>query len=153
MVQHGRLVYGNGIPTVIPSSGTGYSTDIASLSRDEMLAWHRQRIRPDTATLMIVGDTTLAEITPMLEKHFGSWKATADKASSTTIPTVAPAASPRVFLIDQPGAIQTNIVASQLAPPSTDAKSIDFDIANFVLGGTLTSRLEMNVREGKHWAY
>jgi predicted Zn-dependent peptidase len=102
---------------------------------------------------MIVGDTTLAEITPLLEKHFGSWKASTDKPATMSIPTVALAASPRVFLVDQPGAIQTNIVASQLAPPSTDAKSIDFDIANFVLGGGLTSRLEMNVREDKHWAY
>ena len=147
------LVFGAGHPYAIPFGGTGYEADIAGLSRDEMLAWHREQVRPDTATVMIVGDTTLAEITPLLEKYFGNWQAPAGAKPAIKIPAVVLPTSPRVFLIDQPGAIQSNIVVSQLAPPVTDANSVDFDIANGVLGGELTSRLEMNLREDKHWAY
>ncbi|MBP8098634.1 MAG: insulinase family protein, partial [Arenimonas sp.] len=147
------LVFGAGHPYAIPSSGSGQEADIAKLSRDEMLAWHGERIRPDTATLMIVGDTTLAEITPLLEKHFGSWKASSGEKPVDSIPEVALAAAPRVFLVDQPGAIQSNIVVSQLAPPATDARTVDFDIANGVIGGDFTSRLNMNLREDKHWSY
>jgi predicted Zn-dependent peptidase len=147
------LVFGAGHPYAIPFSGSGYAADIAKLSRDEMLAWHGERIRPDTATLMIVGDTTLAEITPLLEKHFGSWKASSSDKTTLKIPEVELAVSPRVFLLDQPGALQSNIVVSQLVPPSTDAMTVDFDIANGVFGGDFTSRLNMNLREDKHWSY
>jgi predicted Zn-dependent peptidase len=102
---------------------------------------------------MIVGDTTLAQIKPMLEKYFGNWQAPAEPKPGLSIPTVALPTSPRVFLIDQKGAIQSNIVAAQLAPPSTDAGWLDFDIANGVIGGDFTSRLNMNLREDKHWSY
>jgi predicted Zn-dependent peptidase len=58
-----------------------------------------------------------------------------------------------VFLVDQPGAIQSNIILAQLLPPSTDPAAIDIDFANAVFGGDFTSRLNMNLREDKHWAY
>ena len=72
---------------------------------------------------------------------------------ATSIPKVANPAKPRVFLIDQPGAVQANLFAAQLAPSSRDAGAIAFDMANMVLGGDFTSRLNMNLRETKHWSY
>jgi predicted Zn-dependent peptidase len=102
---------------------------------------------------MIVGDTTLAQITPMLEKYFGDWKADGTASVDAGIPVVVAATAPRVFIVDQPGAIQSNIVAAQLAPPVTDAGAIDFDMANMVFGGDFTARLNMNLREDKHWSY
>ena len=58
-----------------------------------------------------------------------------------------------MFLVDQPGAIQSNIYVGQVVAPTGDASSIDFDFANGVLGGEFSSRLNMNLREDKHWAY
>jgi zinc protease len=58
-----------------------------------------------------------------------------------------------VFLIDQPGAVQANIVAAQLAPSSMDPAAVAFDMANMVIGGDFTARLNMNLREDKHWSY
>ena len=147
------LTYGAGHPYAIPLTGSGYEADIAGLGRDDLRAWQEEQLRPDGATLMIVGDTTLAAITPLLEKHFGDWKSAPGSRPAHSIPTVALATAPRVFLIDQPGAIQSNITVSQLAPPVTDAGAIDFDIANGVFGGDFTSRLNMNLRENKHWSY
>ncbi|MGO4777191.1 M16 family metallopeptidase, partial [Lysobacter sp. 2RAB21] len=57
------------------------------------------------------------------------------------------------FLVDQPGAIQSNIYVGELIAPTGDAGTIDFDFANGVLGGEFSSRLNMNLREDKHWAY
>ena len=59
-----------------------------------MLAWHTEQVRPDRATLMIVGDTTLAEITPLLEKHFGDWKASAASKPVEAIPYAPIATAP-----------------------------------------------------------
>jgi hypothetical protein len=58
-----------------------------------------------------------------------------------------------VFLIDQPGAVQANLFAGQVVAPSSAASSTRFDIANGVIGGDFTSRLNMNLREDKHWSY
>ena len=70
------LLYGAGHPYAIPFSGTGTEASIASLTRDDLVAYHRDWVRPDNATLVIVGDTTLQQIIPVLEKHLGDWKAT-----------------------------------------------------------------------------
>src|SRR5690606_17100453 len=59
----------------------------------------------------------------------------------------------RVFLIDQPGAVQANTYAGLLVPATTDPGATAFDIANGVLGGDFTARLNMNLREDKHWSY
>jgi hypothetical protein len=59
----------------------------------------------------------------------------------------------RVYLIDQPGAVQANIVAAQLLPSSKDPGTVDMEFANAVFGGDFTARLNMNLREDKHWSY
>jgi len=123
------------------------------LTKGETLAWHGQQIRPDAATVIVVGDTTLPAITAQLEKHFGDWTTPAMAAPKVTIPAARLPAKPRVFLIDKPGAVQSTILVGQLVASSKDDKALDFDIANSVLGGEFSSRLNMNLREDKHWAY
>ena len=147
------LMYGAGHPYAIPFSGTGNEASIAALKIEDMKAYHADFVRPDNATLIIVGDTTLAEITPKLEKHFGEWKAPSTPIPAPQVAAVAQQTKPRVFLVDQPGAIQATILAGQLAPSSTDANSVEFEVANSVLGGEFSSRLNMNLREDKSWAY
>ena len=147
------LMYGAGHPYAIPSSGTGTEADIAALTRDDLLAYQNAYIRPDGATLVVTGDTTLAEIVPLLEKHLGDWKGVGAKPAAPAVATVALPKKPRVFLIDQPGSVQANIFAGQLMPSSRDPNAIDLDVANGVFGGTFTSRLNMNLRENKRWSY
>ncbi|MBW8310754.1 MAG: insulinase family protein [Rhizobium sp.] len=147
------LLYGQGHPYAIPFSGTGDEASIASLTRDDLLAYHQAYVRPEGSTLVVVGDTTLEEIVPLLEKHLGQWKATGAAPAQPAVTDVALPSRPRVFLVDQPGAIQANVYVGQLAPSSMDAKATEFEIANAVLGGEFSSRLNMNLREDKHWAY
>ena len=133
--------------------GAANEASIAALGRDDLLAYQRAWVRPEGATLLVVGDTTLKEIVPLLEKHFGDWKGEGAAPANRAIPAVALPKKPRVFLIDQPGAIQANLYVGQLVPSTTDAGAVKFDIANSVLGGEFSSRLNMNLREDKHWAY
>ncbi len=148
------LMYGEGHPYAIPPSGTGNEAGISSLTKADMQAWHKAWIRPENATLVVVGDTNLKEITPVLETTFANWSA--DKSAmnkATALPIVSLPAKPRVFLVNQPGAVQANILVGQLVPSSKDEKALEFEIANSVLGGEFSSRLNMNLRENKHWAY
>ena len=147
------LVFGAGHPYAAPRTGSGTEAAIASLTRADLQAYHANALRPQDATLVVVGDTTLAEIVPVLEKHFGDWKAAGKANGTAAIAPVAAARKPRVFLVDQPGAVQANIVAAQTLPSSADPMSVQYDMANMVIGGDFTARLNMNLREDKHWSY
>ncbi|HQX92210.1 MAG TPA: pitrilysin family protein [Thermomonas sp.] len=147
------LVFGAGHPYASPRTGSGTEGSIAGLTRADIQAWHDSALRPQDATLVVVGDTTLADIMPVLEKNFGDWTAAGKAGTSVAIAPVAAQQKPRVFLIDQPGAVQANIVAAETLPSSTDAKAVQYDMANMVIGGDFTARLNMNLREDKHWSY
>ncbi|MGJ4730937.1 M16 family metallopeptidase [Luteimonas sp. SDU101] len=145
------LLYGADHPYGAPGSGTEAS--IAALDREDLLAFHRRWVQPENATLIVVGATTLAEIVPQLERHFGDWTGGAGAPIPVDVPEVALPAAPRVFLIDQPGAVQANIFAAQLVPGSRDPGAVRLELANGVIGGDFTARLNMNLREDKHWSY
>ncbi|MGY1408036.1 M16 family metallopeptidase [Luteimonas sp. A611] len=145
------LLYGAGHPYGAPGSGTEDS--IAALGRDDLLDFHRRWVQPENATLIVVGDTTLAEVVPQLERHFGNWKGGAGAPEQVEVAQVALPTAPRVFLIDQPGAVQANIFAAQVVPGSRDPDATTLELANGVIGGDFTARLNMNLREDKHWSY
>jgi len=147
------LIYGDGHPYAIPFTGSGTEASIAALTRDDLIAFHRDWIRPDNATLIVVGDTTPAQVLPMLEKHFGGWQAPASAKPAKTLPAAAAPAAPRVFLVDKPGAIQSNILVGLAAPSTAAPNTLEMDTMNAVLAGTFTSRVNMNLREDKHWSY
>src|SRR6185295_3630754 len=69
------------------------------------------------------------------------------------IASVTLATKPRVFLIDRPGAEQSQIIAITVAPPRSDPDHIRFEVLDALLGGNFISRLNMNLREEKHWSY
>ncbi|MCL7714624.1 M16 family metallopeptidase [Stenotrophomonas mori] len=147
------LLYGKGHPYAIPFTGSGDEAAIQALGRDDLLAFHRDWVRPENATLIVVGDTTLKEIVPLLERRLGDWKG---QGPAPQLQVPAPVARPdkaRVYLIDQPGAVQANLFAGEVVPSTMDPGATRFDIANGVLGGDFTSRLNMNLREDKHWSY
>ena len=101
-----ELLFGAGHPYAAPRTGSGTEAAIAGLTRGDLVAFHGGALRPQDATLVVVGDTTLGEIVPVLEKHFGDWKASGNATVNASIPAVAQQKKPRVFLIDQPGAQQ-----------------------------------------------
>lgn len=147
------LLYGEGHPYAIPFSGTGYEASISALSRSDLVDFYKDVVRPDNVTILVVGDTTLKEIVPLLESRFGTWKAPSQTLQLAKVESVALPESSRVFLIDQPGAVQANILVGQVVGSTMNPDVMDFDLANGVLGGKFTSRLNMKLREEKQWAY
>ncbi|MBM4281592.1 MAG: insulinase family protein [Deltaproteobacteria bacterium] len=147
------LLYGAGHAYAVPFTGSGTEASIASLTRDDLVAFARAWLRPEAATLVVVGDTTLAELVPLLDKHLGDWAGVGAVPALPKLTTVALPKKPRVYLVDQPGALQATIFVGQLVPSSKDPAQNQLFVANAVLGGEFSSRLNMNLREDKHWAY
>ena len=69
-----RSFIGKGHPYTAAFIGTGTESSVNKMTREDLAKFHDTWYKPNNATLLIVGDTTLAEITPKLEKLFGSWK-------------------------------------------------------------------------------
>jgi predicted Zn-dependent peptidase len=147
------LMYGDGHPYAIPFTGSGTEASVAALTREDLVAFHRDWLRPDNATIIVTGDATAAGILPVLEKHFGSWQVAGPQRPSKTLPAAERPQAPRVFLVDKPGAVQSNILVGQVIAPSSAPNRLETDTMNNVFGGTFTSRINMNLREDKHWSY
>lgn len=147
------LLYGEGHAYAIPFTGSGTEVSIQSLNRKDLQQFHSQWFRPDNAYLLIVGDVTLKEITPTLEKVFGSWKAPSAPLLEKNIAHVDVPKKGRVFLINRSSSEQTIIIAGQVTPPENVPERVAIDEMNDIIGGNFTSRLNMNLREDKHWAY
>src|SRR5262249_39508738 len=85
-----KLLYGEGHAYSSPFSGIGSEDSVQSTTSAELSAFYHRWVRPDNATLLIVGDTTLRDIVPLLEKRLGSWRAPAQGLPVKQLGTVAP---------------------------------------------------------------
>jgi len=146
-----RLLYGKGHAYANPLTGSGYKSTVGTLTRDDAARWHATWFRPGSATLLVVGDTTPADILPRLEKAFAGWAP--GTAPAKNVAPVEPKAASAVYILDRPGAIQSLIAAGHVAPPRANPAQVPQAVMNMVLGGQFISRLNMNLREDKHWSY
>ncbi len=145
------LLYGKDHPYAVPFTGTGTEASVEKMTREDLAKFHETWFRPNNATLLVVGDTTLAEIKPKLEKLLASWKP--GDVPKRNLPQVAEPEKDVVYLIDRPGSGQSVIFGAQLAPPQNDPDAIALQLANSIFGGKFSSRINMNLREDKHWSY
>ena len=145
------LIYGPGHAYGNPLTGSGTTASVEKLARESLVKFHDTWFKPNHATLVIAGDATLAELTPKLEKLFANWKP--GQIPEKNIKNVQLPEKSVVYLIDKPGALQSIIFAGNIAPPRANPKEIAIEAANDDLGGMFGSRLNMNLREEKHWSY
>ena len=147
------LIYGKGHAYAIPFTGSGTEASIKSLGADDMRAFVRDYLRPDNARIIIAGDTSLAEIIPQLDAAFGDWPVPAGAMPKLELATVKSSNKSRVYLMDRPGSQQSVIIAGSLAPSTMAPNNLQIGTMTQAFGGLFSSRLNMNLREDKHWAY
>ncbi|MGH9651971.1 MAG: M16 family metallopeptidase [Bryobacteraceae bacterium] len=135
----------------VPLTGSGTEESLGKLAREEMPAFHARWFQPGNSTLIVVGDTTLGEIKPKLEALFGEWRG--GQAPSKNLQTVAQPEIPAIYLIDKPDAPQSIVIAGGIAPPPEARNEAAIETMNNIFGGTFGARLNMNLREEKHWTY
>lgn len=142
-----RAIYGNhpaGMVVPPPES-------IKKITSADLARFHSTYYRPNNAMLAIVGDLTLKEIMPKLEKAFGDWQK-AD-VPQTKIPAVPEQATARIQLIDRPGSVQTVLQLGNLGIERKDPDYFAVLVMNQILGGGPAARLFLNLREDKGYTY
>jgi zinc protease len=147
------LLYGSDHAYGIPFTGSGTEDSIRALTRDDLAGFHGDWIRPDNATLFVVGDASMEAILPVLERNFGSWRAPAHEVPAKPLGEVPLPAASRVLIIDKPGAPQSLILAAHLAPPTSVDNNVAIGLMNDVIGGDYLARVNQNLRLDKHWSY
>jgi predicted Zn-dependent peptidase len=147
-----EVLYGANHPYGGPAGGDPAA--IAKFTRGDLVGWEQRWLRPDNVKIFIVSDRPLSEVQPLLEQRFGHWTppAVAKGVKNFTAPPPRPT-SPKILLVNRPGAPQSSIVGGQLLPLNPYGDIVPFDTANDVLGGTFLSRLNMDLRETKGWSY
>jgi zinc protease len=146
------ILYGKAHPYGVPFSGSGDPGAVAKLTPADLTSFHQAWLRPDDATIYVVGDTTLPEVMPLLERSFGDWRATGPKPVKNFSVPIAPQTG-RIMLIDRPNTPQSLIFGGQILPVNGTDDILSLQEANDVLGGAFLSRLNSDLRETRHWSY
>ena len=142
-----RLVFGFH-PYGLPGSGTPET--IASITRQDLQAFHREHFVPNNMLLAIVGDVTGPEAFAAAEKVFGGWPRGEVPEWNAIDP---PEPTRRIVIIDKPDAVQTEIRMGQLAIPRKDPDFLAWDLAIRILGGEGANRLHRVLRSERGLTY
>ncbi|MFN2563398.1 MAG: M16 family metallopeptidase [Gemmatimonadaceae bacterium] len=145
------LLYGPDHSYGQPLTGSGTEASVKAMRRDDLVAFHRAWFKPNHGTIIAVGDITMPELTTKLARAFASWQPGTIPAKR--VGTVANKSRRTVYLLDRPGAEQSYVLAGLLIPPKATDDEIPFQLFNVSFGGAFTSRINMNLREDKHWSY
>lgn len=129
----------------------GSVESVEAIGPGEMAAWAEANYRPARGGLVVAGDVDAGEVADMVLDHFGDWVgAPANSADFTVEPR---SRERRVVVVHRPGSVQSEIRVGHVGTQRSDPDYYALSIANMVLGGMFTSRLNLNLREKNGFTY
>jgi zinc protease len=144
-----QLLFGENHAYSNPRSGNEES--VGKITVQDLTQFHEQWFKPNHATVVAVGDITLDELVPKLEAAFQNWQP--GEIPEKNLAAVDFPEKSTVYILDRPDSESSVVLAAHLAPPKSSPDDMTLDTLNMVLGGDFTSRINMNLREDKHWSY
>jgi zinc protease len=124
---------------------------VAAYSRGDLMSMYREIYTPENALLVLVGDFDPQAMLKMIEGVFGDWKG--KKPEGKANPMLPRFHGRRVYLVHNPGSVQTQILAGCHAITRKNPDWISLGLTNSLYGGAFNSRLVMNIREDKGYTY
>ena len=147
--QFDRVVFGShpyaiSVPT--PAS-------IEELNREKLVQYYRSRFGPDGSVAIVVGDFDAARMEPKAREVLGVWKKLQKQPATSQSIAFPQRAGRRIYLVDRPGSEQADFRIGGLAVKRSHPDYFPLVVANAVLGAGTGSRLFLNIREAKGYAY
>ena len=143
------ILYGSSHP--YGSNPAGSEQSIGAITPADLKKYYETYYRPNNATLIIVGDVSLKTVAPMLESAMADWNRS--DVPAFTVPAAAPVEKMKIFLVDKPGAAQSEIRIGYPAVPRSTPDYFPLTVMNRMLGGQFTSRINLNLREKHGFTY
>jgi predicted Zn-dependent peptidase len=129
-----------------------YNEDVLkNVSREDVVAFCDRFYRPNNTILVVAGNMNLQTASRKVSHSFNTW--TPRKLEKTFLPPPDPNLEKQITLVDIPQAREATIFLGNIVPPATGPDHFPFMVLNQILGGTPGSRLFMNLRESKGYAY
>jgi len=146
-----KLLYGEGHTYSAPLSGSGDEESVANIQVSDLEHYHKTWFKAGNATLVVSGDITLEELSPLAEKYFSALpkgdapekKITSSKKNQESV----------IYLLDRPDSEQSAIIAASMLPKYGFDGELPLQLMNEVLGSGFNSRINLNLREDKGWSY
>ncbi len=143
-----KMLYGE-MPYGRPLGGTEES--LANVNPGAVLNFWKERYVPGGSGLVVVGDVDMSEIKDLTSKYFSDWTGLAVPGSHHKSES---ALNPRkMFLVDRPGSVQSEIRIGHIGQDRSTKDYFPLIVANTILGGAFTSRLNANLREKNGFTY
>lgn len=147
--QFSKVLYGEGHILSVPSIGTAES--LGGVTLTDVQEYYENNFAPNITNLVIVGDIEKDEILPKLD-FLKAWEM--KDITLPEVPATPDAAATKIFLVDKPGAAQSEIRMGYLALPyDPDGEYYKSKLMNFTLGGNFNSRINQSLREKHGWTY
>lgn len=131
-------------------SPIGTEQALASMTVDDVRAFHERAMRPSVATLIAVGDCDHDTIRRLAQDAFGEWHGAATDGDATDPELPQP---PRLSIVPRPGAPQSELRIGHVSAPRSTPDYHALVTGNMVLGGQFSSRINLNLREDKGFTY
>lgn len=144
-----RTIFTPDVPYARPLVGT--TPTVRDLTREEVAAYYSSRFVPEAATLIVVGDIERAEARDLAQRCFGDWQGRS--VARSDYPATGALERATVVVVDRPGAVQSEIRIGDVGVERATPDYFPLLVMNTVLGGSFTSRLNMNLRERHGFTY
>jgi predicted Zn-dependent peptidase len=131
----------------------GTAAEIMSLTRKDVLRAFSRMFTPHGTTIVVAGDVTQHDLQNLLEARFSAWKGPAAPRFAVPSANAPPAKGVRVVLVDVPGAAQSQVYVAEEGAPFSAADRIPLHVMNLILGGSFSSRINIDLRETKAYTY
>ena len=126
-------------------------TSVKAITRDDLVKFHRARMRPSGALLVVSGSLSLAEARKLATAALAGWSGEPAVVAAAKEPPTRKATE--ILLVHRPGSVQSNILAGNLTWFPRDPRAYGATVVNKVLGDGASGRLFMTLREAKSWTY
>lgn len=145
-----RLLWGDCVAGM-PDIGT--KETVQRLTLADVKKFHAAHVVPNGARLSFVGKLDAAGVKKLFAPVTAAWKPVATAVTGPKAPTPAPITTTRIYLVDKPGAAQSEIRIGHAAVSSKDPNYYPLSVLNMPLGGAFSSRINLNLREDKGYTY
>ena len=133
--------------------GAGSAQTVATITREDVVRFHREHVHPHGGTVVVAGDLTDVDLDALLDRTLGSWvtDGPAREWTRESAPRAADAA--RVVLVDRPGSVQSELVVATSGPDRRAAEWPAFPVLGYLVGGAPNARIDAVLREEKGYTY
>lgn len=143
-----NLLYGGG---TYGNPAIGTPDSVSRMGIDDVLRFYARHFLPNNAAVVVAGDVAAGAAIDRIARLFSDWKRGPEPESPAISP--APLESSRIYLVDRPTAVQSEIRVGHVGVPRSCEDYFPLTVMNALLGGVFNSRINLNLRERHGYTY